>query len=510
MEIGSAHVVPTVEPVAELERLGDEIAELAVHLDAATARLLERICEFDARGGWNHGFQSCAQWLSWRVGMAIGAAREHVRVARALGSLPRLAEALARGELSYSKIRALTRVATPETEERLLDVGKAGTACHVERIVRGWRRVDRLAEAQEDIRRHKTRALHVYQDEDGMVVLRGRLTPEQGAVFMQALAAAGETLYHRERHTPAPSWPDDVPAETPSMEQQRADALALLAEAALHHCLDPGAPGERYQVVVHVDAAVLADPEAPGQSVLDGGTHVPAGTSQRLACDATRVIMRHDPDGQITEVGARTRTIPSAIRRALHHRDRGCRFPGCGLPFGQGHHIRHWAHGGPTTLSNLAMLCRRHHRAVHEEGYQVEREPDGTLRFKRPDGRSLPDVPPTPAVPSDPAETIRATNGGCAAPSNGVSRLAGRAARRGVGDRRAASASPATEGERRIGTLRGGDEGGAELLEALDGVPDLGDERVDARRLPVEEYCNGLLFSQVQQRQLHQTEVFAV
>ena len=132
------------------------------------------------------------------------------------------------------------------------------------------------------------------------------------------------------------------------MEQQRADALTLLAESALHHGLDPGAPGERYQVVVHVDAPVLADAEAPGQCVLDGGTHVPAGTSQRLACDATRVIMRHDPDGQIVEVGARTRTIPPAIRRALHHRDRGCRFPGCGLPFGQGHHIRHWANGGPT------------------------------------------------------------------------------------------------------------------------------------------------------------------
>lgn len=194
------------------------------------------------------------------------------------------------------------------------------------------------------------------------------------------------------------------------MEQRRADALTLLAESALHHSLDPGAAGERYQVVVHVDAAVLADAEAPGQSVLDGGTHVPAGTSRRLACDATRVIMRHDPDGQVVEVGARTRTIPPAIRRALHHRDGGCRFPGCGLPFGQGHHIRHWAHGGPTTLSNLAMLCRRHHRAVHEEGYRVERLSGGELRFRRPDGRLLSDVPPPPAVPRDPTGALQAKN----------------------------------------------------------------------------------------------------
>jgi hypothetical protein len=141
MEISTLHVVTTAEPIAELDRLGDEIAELAAHLDAATARLLELIREFDARGGWNHGFRSCAHWLSYRVGMKLGAGREHVRVARALGSLPRLADPLARGELSYSKVRALTRVATPQTEERLLAVGRAGTVCHVERIVHGWRRI---------------------------------------------------------------------------------------------------------------------------------------------------------------------------------------------------------------------------------------------------------------------------------------------------------------------------------------------------------------------------------
>jgi len=411
MEIGPLDVDATAESVAKMDRLGHEIAELSAHLDAATARLLDLIREFDAGGGWNNGFSSCAHWLSWRVGIEMGAARERVRVARALGSLPRLADALARGELSYAKVRALTRVATPETEERLLKVGKAGTACHVERIVRGWRRVDQLAEAREAAHRQKSRALHVYQDEDGMVVVRGRLTPEAGAVLVQALAAARETLYQRARGTDAPAIPAaDVPAETPSMAQQQADALALLAESTLHQSLDPGAPGERYQVVVHVDASVLADPEAPGQSVLEGGTHVSAETSRRLACDATRVIMRHDEDGHVVEVGARTRTIPPALRRALHHRDRGCRFPGCGVSFGQGHHIRHWAQGGPTTLSNLAMLCRRHHRAVHEDGYHVERRPDGELRFTRPDGRPLHDVPPPPAVPDDPFQALRATN----------------------------------------------------------------------------------------------------
>jgi len=178
MEIRTANTVD----YPALDRLGDEIAELSAHLEAATARLLDLIREFDARGGWNTGFSSCAAWLSWRVGLDLGAARERVRVARALATLPRLARALAHGELSYAKVRALTRVATPETEERLLAVGRTGTACHVERIVRGWRRVDRIAEAREASQRHNGRTLRVYQDEDGMVVIRGRLTPEAGAV----------------------------------------------------------------------------------------------------------------------------------------------------------------------------------------------------------------------------------------------------------------------------------------------------------------------------------------
>ena len=185
---------------AELDRLGDEIAELSAHLDAATAQLLDLIRDFDARGGWGNGFRSCAAWLTWRVGLDPGAARERVRVARALGTLPGLAHALAHGELSYAKVRALTRVATPETEERLLGVGRAGTAEHVERIVRAWRRVDRNAEAAETAKRHASRALHVYQDEDGMVVVRGRLDREAGAVLIQALAAARETLYRQTKN----------------------------------------------------------------------------------------------------------------------------------------------------------------------------------------------------------------------------------------------------------------------------------------------------------------------
>jgi len=227
-----------------------------------------------------------------------------------------------------------------------------------------------------------------------MFVIRGRLTPEIGAVVRQALAAACDRTSVEARTNPPGQY-------SPSMAQRQADALGMLAESALHHDLDPGARGERYQVVVHVDAPVLADPDQPGQSALEDGVNSSAEESRRIACDASRVIMTHDADGRVLEVSARTRTIPPALRRALQHRDRGCRFPGCGSRFTQGHHIKHWANGGPTTLSNLALLCRRHHRAVHEEGFGVERLRDGELEFRDPRGRVVPPVPAPPELIRD-------------------------------------------------------------------------------------------------------------
>ena len=327
---------PTPPRIAELKRLGDQIAELSAHLEAATARLRALIREFDARGGWNTGFRSCAAWLTWRVGLAPGAAREHVRVARALGTLPALAEALARGELAYAKVRALTRWrprrprpgcsrwdgrARPTMSSESCGAGAGWT---------GWPKRGRPRANTPSV------GVHVYEDEDGTVVLRGRLTPEVGALLLRALDAARETLYQKRRATEAVLSGGDPAMAAPTRAQQQADALALLAETALHHDLDPGAPGERYQVVVHVDAAVLVDPAQPGQSVLEEGSHVPAGTSQRLACDASRVVMRHDEEGRVGEVGARTRTIPPALRRALQHRDRSCRFPGCHVRVAEG------------------------------------------------------------------------------------------------------------------------------------------------------------------------------
>jgi len=219
----------------------------------------------------------------------------------------------------------------------------------------------------------------------GRLVIRGRLTPEVGAVVRRALEAAADRL-HRED-------PDRV--ETTS-GQRRADALGLVAESALAANLDPGTAGDRYQVVVHVEAGALANDAQAGQSALEEpeGLHVSAETSRRLACDAALVVMRHGADGRVLDVGRRRRTVPPALRRALAARDPRCRFPGCQAPHCDAHHVRHWADGGRTKLDNLVRLCRFHHRAVHEEGFTVTLDAHGEAHVVRPDGRPLPAAPP--------------------------------------------------------------------------------------------------------------------
>ena len=218
-----------------------------------------------------------------------------------------------------------------------------------------------------------------------MLVVRGRLSPEVGAVVQRALEAASDRLYH-----------DADDAAEVSDGQRRADALGLITESALAANLNHGTAGDRYQVVVHVDADGLEVDAEAGQSTLEGGIGVPAETARRLACDASRVVMTHAPDGTVLDVGRKTRTISPAIRRALTARDYRCRFPGCDAYHCDAHHVRHWADGGATRLDNLVLVCRRHHRAVREEGFTVELGNGGEARFFWPDGRSLPDVPPAP------------------------------------------------------------------------------------------------------------------
>ena len=238
--------LPDPAEAPDLDRLGNQIAELSARIQVATYELLCYLREFDRHHGWE-GFRSCAHWLNWRTGLDLGAAREKLRVAAALADLNHISAAMACGRLSYSTVRALTRVATPATEARLVAVACCATAAQVERLVRAWRQADRAAQPDAEQVRLASRALSTRVDDAGMLVLRARLTPEVGAVVLRALEAALEQV-------PAAAQED----EAPTIAQRRADALGLVAESALAGALDAGSPGDRYQVAVHVAAETLA------------------------------------------------------------------------------------------------------------------------------------------------------------------------------------------------------------------------------------------------------------
>jgi len=393
----------------DTDHLGDEIAEFAAHLDAAIHRLLTLIRRFDDADGWaDQGALTCAHWLSWRIGLDLGAAREHVRVARALADLPLVDEALRLGQVSYSKVRALTRVATPGTEATLLEMARSSTASQLEHICRGYRRAQRNAAGERPEDEAERRWVRVRDTDDGLVRIEAQLRPDEAAVVRRALEAAMQRAWER-TNVPAETplhRADDVPAETPPSSLRRADALVTVAEQYLTGRTTPVTPP--VEVVVHVDATTLGEPDAGG--ALDDGTTLTPASTERLLCDATVVEVVEDSRGNVLDVGRRRRTIPTLLRRALRLRDRGCRFPGCTNRLVDGHHVVSWARGGATALQNLCSLCRRHHTYVHEFGFRIE--PDGMggggFRFLRRDGNEVTVAAAVPALPAEPVEALRA------------------------------------------------------------------------------------------------------
>jgi len=378
----------------DTDRLGDEIAELAAHLDAATHRLLVLIRRFDEAGGWaDQGALTCAHWLSWRIGLELGAAREHVRVARALADLPLVDEALRCGQVSYSKVRALTRVATPGTEATLLEMARSSTAAQLERICRGYGRAQQNAAGERPEDEAERRWVRLRDTDQGLVRIEVQLRPDEAAVVRAALEAAMRRAWDGA----------DVPAGTPPASLRRADALVAVAEQYLAGGAPASAPP--VEVVVHVESGTLAEPDSGG--TLDDGTALTSAATARLSCDATVVEVVEDSRGNVLDVGRRRRTIPALLRRALRLRDHGCRFPGCTNRQVDGHHVVPWARGGATALANLCSLCRRHHTYVHEYGFRLEPDGAGGFRFFRPDGREVTATAVTPAVPADPVDGFR-------------------------------------------------------------------------------------------------------
>ena len=407
-----------------LERLEAQICELAGHLTAATCRFLVLLADFDARRGWaSWEMNSCASWLSWKCQMSSGTAREHVRVARALRDLPVIRARFAAARLSYAKVRALTRIATPATEAGLAEIAGPMTGNQLERFARAHRQVSRADDAAARVRRR----LAWRFEEDGSLAGTFCLPPAAGAVLLKALRAAAGDLEH-----PHEEEGVGVSAETPAAagpvvatSSSLADALLVVAEAFLAGKVAAADDPEVYQVVVHVGADALDTPgvgaaPAPGPAGVSAETPAPAppvpgdpadqarchvedgpaisvSTAQMLGCAAALSWMLHDRDGSILRLGRRRRRPGAALRRAARERDKcRCRFPGCESRRVDLHHIVFWSHGGRTDLDNLISLCKYHHMLVHERGYLIAARPGGTFAFCRPDGTALPPSPPLP------------------------------------------------------------------------------------------------------------------
>lgn len=381
-----------------LEHLEHEICELSAHIEAGMAHWLSLVGEYDEREGWGSwwGVRSTAEWIAWRCSVSPRAAREHVRVARALRELPTISDAFSRGELSYSKVRPLTRVATAECEADLIELARYATAAQLERMLRAYRRATR----DEANAAWEERHLSWFWDDDGSLVIRGRLPAEEGMAFLRAVDASRTQLREEERASddggsaepPTERGSAEPPPPLLGSPPTNADALARIAESYIARGPTERAAGDRHQVIALIDAETLVR-DGPGRSELGGGPAISPEVARRLGCDGSlsTIVKR---GRKVLSVGRKTRAIPAAMDRALRERDGGCRFPGCERTrYVDAHHIRHWAHGGETSLENLVLLCRHHHRLVHEGGFSLERGRLGRLVFRDPRGNRLEPAP---------------------------------------------------------------------------------------------------------------------
>ena len=367
--------------------------------------------EFDEIGGWcEGGIRSFAHWLSITTGFDPHTGKELLRVGKALRSLPLIAAAFAAGQLSYDKVRQITTVARPETDELMLGIGHGASGSQLARICRSLRRMREADAPRHDQEGLAKRGLWTHFDEDGMMRLVAKLPAEDGAVVMAAIESITGSR-------PVPDSSGDAvpdPAED-RWAARRVDALVAMSE----HVLSGVAgglvvAGEARQVVLHVDVGVLTGETPDGLCQLENGAPLSAAAARRIGCDA-EIIPVIEREGLPIDVGRKYRSAPQRLRRALEVRDRFCRFPGCSVPAQQthAHHLEHWALGGPTTLDNMILLCGFHHRSYHDGGYRIVKVADG-CRFETDDGHVIGHrlLPPADLQTTFHPETARAEWGG--------------------------------------------------------------------------------------------------
>lgn len=359
---------PTVLSFRPIDEIEATLLDSWRDVSKATHRFLVLLREFDLREGWRaYGNVDCADWLNWKCGISRVTAQEKVRVAKALWTLPHIDAAFERGDLSYSKVRAVSRVATARNEEALLRFALESTAAQVEAYCRRLRNGDGVASADHARRLQEMRSLSRTIREDGSGTLHVELPRADLELVLNALEYVGRTL------------PDDP---TRSLFAKGADALLQMARDALAGRTGHGAAGDNFQVIVHVDADAL--------SGHGGESDLPLPTVKRLCCDGAVTPIVEDDTGRPLDIGRKQRLVSGALKKAVFARDRSCTFPGCHhTRYLDAHHVQHWADGGETNLENLLLLCTAHHTLVHEGGFTIRRHRDGRWYFVRPDGRPV-------------------------------------------------------------------------------------------------------------------------
>ena len=359
---------------------GDELVQLRRLCNQLEAEITRRVAAFDSAHGYSPDYLSTQSWLRGECKLSPSAASERVRVARKLSDLTQTADAFASGDIGFQHAALITRVAD-ETGEQF-DVEAETIFVTAARDLDPWRlrivakrfrdAVDPDGSLTDADRQFERRRLHLSQSMDGLFYLNGILDAEGGAVVKSALDAL--------------TTPSDGPGVERSSAQVRADQLVEMARRLLDAGNLPEVGGQKPHIAVTASLQALRKELGAGGADLDWSLPVPAETARRLACDASVSRILLGAKSEILDVGQETRVIPRALMRALIHRDHGCRFPGCDKPWQwtDGHHIVHWIDGGPTKLGNLILLCRRHHRRLHEEGWRVRMDDDGVAEFLNP------------------------------------------------------------------------------------------------------------------------------
>ncbi|MGA7987721.1 MAG: DUF222 domain-containing protein [Candidatus Dormiibacterota bacterium] len=381
------------------EDVGRRIEELSAQINAATAELVQLSADYDDVGGWlGAGLRSCAHWLSIHTGVDVHTGAEMVRTGHALETLPRIAEAFHDGRLSFDKVRKVTRVAVPEDEKVWLEVALNASGGQLTRICRAVSSALDAADQNLAQRALERRSVRKWWRDDGMLQVMAVLPREDGAVVVAAIEAAAAAIAAEARSASRASGGADDPAER-THEMLRADAFVRVCEEWVASVSTRPTPAPTRQVVVHVDQMALRERDPAARCHIEDGPWLPFGAARWLSCDSD-VVSVLERDGESVDVSRVHRVVSAPMRLALQARDRGCRFPGCSVPPArtEGHHIKHWAQRGRTTMPNLVSLCRFHHRRHHEGAFEIRVVPGEPLRFELSDGTVL---QPVVALPSD-------------------------------------------------------------------------------------------------------------